>query len=230
MQGRGMFAMMARPLAWLLMWCASLHVMNAAEAPLGTQFTPQQKVELSSGKPLVIEENVPGEAWPLLTICQQIACPPVVLAGVFWDSELDSEYLPGCRSVRILARPDNAVQEAQFTLKMPFFLADEVSVSLIELFPQPPGTYKIVWRMIESRYAKSGNGSIVIEPHGGGTFIRYRTFTAPHSKIAVLMRSSASERVVENVEAMVNQVRREILLSPGLIRSQQRELDRAMGK
>ena len=45
--------------------------MNAAEAPLGTQFTPQQKVELSSGKPLVIEENVPGEAWPLLTICQQ---------------------------------------------------------------------------------------------------------------------------------------------------------------
>ena len=204
-----------------------------AEASLRTELNPRQQEEWSAGKPVVIEEEVPGEAWPLLTIYQQVACSPAELAGVFWNSELDTDYLPGCLSVKILARPIPSIHEARFTLKMPFLLPDEVYTSRIELIPQPPGppeSYKIRWQILESRYSKSCSAEIVMEGGEGGTLFRYRNFMSPRSRIAVLMRTPARDRLVRSVEALVAQVARERKQSPQLIERQRNTLRLALGR
>jgi hypothetical protein len=221
---------MSRYLAWLLMLCASLNFTRASTIPSWEELSANQKAQLSSGKAVVIEEDVPGEPWPILTIYQIANCSPEEVAGVFWDSKLDTRYLSGCRNVRIVERPTPPVQVAEFTLKMPFFLPDEVYTSRIELIPQPPGRYKITWHILESRYAKSCNGSVLLEPLSGKTLIRYRNFMAPHSRVAVLMRSPAKDRVVESVRALVNQVEKETRESPQLIRQQQKDLMQALGE
>lgn len=212
------------------MLCAFLNFSRASTIPSWEELSANQQAQLSSGKAVVIEENVPGEPWPILTIYQIANCSPEEVAGVFWDSELDTKYLSGCRSVRIVERPTSSVQVAEFTLKMPFFLPDEVYTSRIELIPQPPGRYKIIWRILESRYAKSCNGSVLLEPLSGKTLIRYRNFMAPFSRVAVLMRSPAKDRVVESVRALVNQVEKETRESPQLIRQQKKDLMQALGK
>jgi hypothetical protein len=201
------------------MLCAPLDFTRASTIPSWEELSTKQQSQLSSGKALVIEEEVPGEPWPILTIYQIADCSPEVIAGVFWDSELDTKYL---------STP--SVQVAEFTLKMPFFLPDEVYTSRIELIPQPPGRYKITWRILESRYAKSCNGSVLLESLSGKTLIRYRNFMAPHSRVAVLMRSPAKDRVVESVRSLVKQAERETRESPQLIRQQQKDLMQALGK
>jgi hypothetical protein len=221
---------MSRYLAWLLMLCASLSFTCASAISSWEELSAKQQAQLSSGKAVVIEEDVPGEPWPILTIYQIANCSPEEIAGVFWDSELDTKYLTGCRSVGFVERPTPSVQVAEFTLKMPFFLPDEVYTSRIELIPQTPGRYKITWRILESRYAKSCNGSVLLEPLSGKTLIRYRNFMAPHSRVAVLMRSPARDRVVESVQALVNQVEKEKRESPQLMSQQQKDLMRALGK
>lgn len=221
---------MSRYLAWLLMLCAPLNFIRASTSPSWEELSAKQQTQLSSGKAIVIEENVPGEPWPILTIYQIANCSPEEIAGVFWDSELDTKYLSGCRSVRIVERPTPSVQVAEFTLKIPFFLPDEIYTSWIELIPQSPGRYKITWRILESRYAKSCNGSVLLESLSGKTLIRYRNFMAPHSRVAVLMRSPAKDRVVESVRALVTQAEREIRECPQLVRQQQKDLMLALGK
>jgi len=234
----GRFPRMARHLPgilpFLILLSGILPCFSAdAETSLRNELNPRQQEELSAGKPVVIEEDVPGEAWPLLTIYQQVACSPADLAGVFWNSELDPEYLPGCLSVKVLARPSPSVHEGRFTLKMPFLLPDEVYTSRIELIPQPPGppeSYKIRWQILESRYSKSCRGEIVIEGAEGGTLFRYRNFMSPRSRIAVLMRTPARNRLVQSVEALVAQVARERKQSPQLIERQRNALRLALGR
>lgn len=192
--------------------------------------SPVQLAQLASGKPLILEKDVPGEPWPELTIWQLIKCAPEELAGVFWDSELDASYLPGCLEARILSRPVPYAQKAQFKLKMPLFLPDEVYVSDITLIPQPPGCYRISWSVIESVYAKSCSGEIQIEPRAGMTLMRYRNFMVPKSRIAVLLRGAGRDRVIESVRALVAQTEREVRGSPELLARQRKALRMAMGR
>lgn len=200
------------------------------DASSAETLTPQQMALLSHGKPLILEREIPDQPWPELTIWQLVKCTPEELAGVFWDSELDANYLPGCLDVRILSRPTPSIQKARFRLKMPFFLPDEVYVSEIRLLPAPPGSYRISWKVLESIYAKSCDGEILIQPHEGMTLIRYKNFMVPRSKIAVLLRGPGRDRVVESVHALVAQTEKEVAGSPALLDKQRQALRLATQK
>jgi hypothetical protein len=193
------------------------------------KLTPSQLAQLSNGKPLVLNKVIPGEPWPQMTIWQLIKCSPEQLAGVFWDSELDPSYLPGCLETKIVSRPTPAVQKALFRLKMPLFLPDEVYTSEIELIPQPPGSYKITWKVIESIYAKSCTGEILIQPHEGMALVRYRNFMVPRSKMAGLLKGPGVSRVAESFHALVVQTEKEVNSSSALLERQRKALQLAAG-
>lgn len=209
-----------------------MRVTTSLGADSGKELTAARLSRIAGGNQVIIEEEVPGEPWPALTIWQRVKCTPSQLAGVFWDSELDVKYLPGCIGARIISRPRPSLQETKFTLKMPFFLPEEVYVSRIELLPPSqgmPGSYKITWNVVESLYAKSCDGEIEIRPHEGMTLIRYRNFMIPRSRMAGILRGPGMSRVVESVRALVGQVEREVRESPALLERQQKELQRALG-
>ena len=192
--------------------------------------TPSQLAQLSDGKPLVLTRDIPGEPWPEMTIWQLLRCSPEEIAGVFWDSELDPSYLPGCLEAQIVSRPTPSVQKAHFRLNMPLFLPDEVYTSDIELIPQPLGSYKITWKVLESVYAKSCNGEILIQPHEGMTLVRYRNFMVPRSKMAKLLKGPGMARVADSFQALVAQTAKESMVSSPLLAKQRKALQLATGK
>ena len=221
---------MSRLLFPLLMLCGFLTSGFAFGSPLWDALSNQQKGQLLEGKPILIEEDVPGSPWPRLTIYHLVRGSPAKVAAVFWNSELDLQYLPNCQSVRILARPSPPVQEAQFTLKMPFFLPDEVYVSRIEVKRPSSETYDLSWHVLESLYAKECVGNVRIENERGNALLCYKNFVIPKSSFAGLLRSQASQRVEESVRALASQVEKESKSSSPLLKSQLEDLATAVGK
>jgi len=224
---------MVRHLALILILSGLLapSSLRAAGTESADSLTPAQLAQLSPGKPLVINREPPGEPWPEMTIWQVVKCPPDLLTGVFWDSELDPAYLPGCLETKIIARPEPSVQQAWFRLKMPLFLPEEVYVSEIRLIPQAPGSYKITWKVLESIYAKSCTGEILIQPYEGGmSLVSYRNFMVPRSKMAKLLKRPGIARVVESFHALVAQAEKEAAGSPELPEKQRKALQLATGK
>ena len=193
---------------------------SPAEESLGTNFSSIQQEELLSGKKLKIEEEIPGNPWPRFMIYQMVNSTPENVAAVFWNCELDPEYIPNCLSVRILKHPEPGVIEAEYTLKMPFFLPNEVYISRNELTSPAPGTYMISWRVDKTRYVKQSQGNILLHPAHGGTLIRYTNLVEPGSKFARLLRAQAGTQVMESVGALASQVEQELANSSVLLMKQ----------
>jgi Polyketide cyclase / dehydrase and lipid transport len=206
--------------------------LDAAEAgTIWNALSSRQHAQLAAGKPLVIEEIAPDLPWPRFIIYHLVNAPASKVAAVFWDSELDPKYVPNCLSVSIVSRPRPWIHEAQYTLKMPLFLPDEVYVSRNELSRPSPETYEIRWKVLESRYTKSCSGNLRIEPHGEHgekSLLRYTNLVEPGSRIAGLMRSKAGAQVIESVQALVHQVDQEMAGSPSLIEMQLEVLEKAL--
>ena len=197
---------------------------SRAEESFGTNFTSIQQEELLSGKKIKIEEEIPGNPWPRFSIYQLVKSSPENVAAVFWNCELDPEYIPNCLSVRILKRPSPGVIEAEYTLKMPFFLPNEVYISRNELTSPSPSTYMISWQVDKTRYIRKSQGNILLQPAHGGTLIRYTNLVEPGSKFARLLRTQAGTQVIECVGALTSQVEMELGKSSALLMKQVEEL------
>jgi hypothetical protein len=206
-----------------------LAAQEAPKTPYWNSLGEGHHAKLNSGKPVIIEEEIPGNAWPRFTIYQLVKATPAQVAAVFWDCERDPEYIPNCTKVSVLSRPSPNIVEAEYTLRMPFLIPDEVYVSRNEIRRGPDGTYEVSWKVLRSRYTKSCSGSLRLENHDGGTLIRYGNLVEPGSRIAKLLKASASRQVIESVQSLVDRVG-ELLVRPGNTLDRQiRSMDEAIG-
>ena len=221
--------MKCRLIMGLLLFPAVTGSLLASEPSLWERLTPQQQTALNSGKQVIVEEEVPDNPWPKLTIYQLVKSSSSDVAAVFWNSELDTKYLPNCKSVRILSRKTPEVHEAEFTLKMPLFLPDELYVSRITIKSPSQNVFEITWKVLESRYSKECNGVIRIEPHGDQALFRYRNFVKPRGNFAGLLRWPALATIVDSVKSLVRQVETEKKKNPQLLVEQHEALEMALG-
>ena len=220
----------------LMSLCLSLYLcpmmtgsLQTADSSLWNGLTSQQQGVLNSGKQVLVEEEIPGSPWPRLTIYQLVKATSADVAAVFWNSELDTKYLPNCKSARIMARPSPNIHEAEFTLRMPLFLPDEFYVSRIMIKSPQRDCYEITWKVLESRYSKECNGVIRIEPRGDQALFSYQNFVKPRSNFAGLLRWPAQASIVDSVKALVRQVESEKKKSPELLATQLQAVELALG-
>ena len=200
--------------ALLLAALASLGAQEQSERIYWDSLGESHHAVLNSGKQVMIEEEITGNPWPRFTIYQLVKATPAQVAAVFWDCEKDPEYVPNCIRVEILSRPSSNVVDAKYTLRMPFLLPDEIYVSRNEIRRNPDGGYEVSWKVLNSRYTKSCSGSLHLENHDGETLIRYSNLVEPGSRIAKLLRGSASRQVLESVQALVTRIG-DLLARPG---------------
>jgi len=178
---------------------------------------------------VVVEEDVPESSWPRVTVAYLLDCTPSEAASVFWNSELDPDYVPDCISTRILSHPSHHVHEAEFRLRMPFFLPEEIYVSRVEVKRTETDGYEIAWHVNQSIYAKSCRGRILIEPHDGKTLLISSNSVIPRGDFAGFLRFPAVLRQKESVNALVRQILLEKGLHPELLAKQQKSLNVALG-
>jgi len=198
----------------------------ASDAPLWNALTPEQQEVLSSGKPLLLEEEMADNPWPRFTVYQLVKSSPAQAAAVFWDCALDPKYVPNCLSVCIVSTPKPWIHEGEYTLKMPLFLPDEVYLSRNELMVPSPGVYEISWNVLHAHYINGSTGNILFHQHGAQTLIRYTNLVKPGSSIAGLLRTNASRQIVESVKALTHQIENEIQETPQLLDHQLKELEK----
>jgi hypothetical protein len=211
-----------------LLFCAITVTATAAEVPIWDTLTPGQQRQLSDGKAVVLEEEVSGRPWPRFTIYHLVNDTPRNVAAAFWDCETDATYIPNCTAVKILSQPHPWEHTARYTLKMPFFLPDEIYVTRDVLRNPLPSVYEVSWKVLESRYTKSCSGSLRIEPQGNGSILRYSNLVEPGSKFARMLRAKAGSQVLGTVQALVKQVEHELSKTPGMLELEVQALDRAL--
>lgn len=187
----------------------------------------RQKAILTSGESLILEEEVPGNPWPRFIVYHLVKATPADIAAVFWDLRLDPAYIPNCLSVTIIGSPAPNVLDGEYTLKMPFFLPDEVYVSRNTLRRHSEEHYEVSWEVLRSRYTKACKGSLNLQKVDGGTLLRYTNVVEPGSRIAGIMKNSASRQVLASVKALVSQVGAESGNRSGLLDKQLKSLGEA---
>jgi hypothetical protein len=217
----------------ILLLASTLTLSAASDDSMWSGLNPQQQGLLLSGKPLVLEEPVEGNAWPRYTVYLIVQSSAKQAAAVFWDCELDPKYVPNCLAVQIVGKPSPWVYEGQYTLKMPFMLPNEVYISRNELKLPSPDVYEISWNVLHAHYIKGSHGNLRIEtlPNGNpsGALMRYTNLVMPGSSIAGLLQSQARCQVVESVRALVSQIESELHSLPQLLNHQVEEIDHALG-
>lgn len=201
-----------------------------AEGDLWNALPHSEQRELLEGKVVKLEENVEGSAWPRFMIYHLVKASPATVAAVFWNCEMDPDYIPNCVAVKVLDAPEPSVINAQYTLRMPFFLPDEVYVSRNHFQKLSDKDYEISWKVTQSRYSKSSVGSLRIEEHEGISLIRYTNLVVPSSRFAGMLRATAGNEVMESVQALVTKVLSEIEKDPALLEKQLRALEQTEKK
>lgn len=201
-----------------------------SQGSMWNSLSPAQQTILSSGKPVVLEEEVLDNAWPRFIVYQIARSSAEKAAAVFWDCELDSKYIPNCLSVELVAKPEPWIHDGQYTLKMPMMLPNEVYISRNELKIPSPGTYEISWNVLHASYIKGSKGNLRVEPLANSTnaLLRYSNLVMPGSSIAGLLRVKARSQVIESVNALVIQIEKENKSFPQLIDHQIYELENAL--
>lgn len=222
--------MNSRLIRCILLFVALTGQLIGSESTLWDRLTTQQQSILNSGKQVLIEEESPGNPWPKLTIYQLVRATSADVAAVFWNSELDPKYLPNCKSARILGRPSPEVHNAEFILRMPLFLPEELYVSRVTIQSPSVDVYEISWKVLESRYSKECYGKIHIEPHGESSLFSYQNFVKPRSNFAGLLRWPALATIVDSVKSLVHQVESEKKNSPELLAVQRQAVEIALNK
>ena len=207
---------MIRSMAFLLLLVGATASLSAEEL-LWSALTKRQQAELLEGKAVEVEEIVPESAWPRFIIYQMVNSSPADVAAVFWNCDRAPDYIPNCLSVRIIHQPHPWIIEAEYTLGMPFFLSDEVYVSRNELRRHSASEYEISWNLL-------------VQEHQGKTLLRYTNLVVPGSRIAGLLRATASSHVLESVQALVKRVVWELEKSPSLLQKQLGTLEHDLEK
>jgi len=221
---------MIRLMACLLLLLAGATASLSAEELIWSMLTKQQQTELLEGKALEVEENVPESAWPRFIIYQMVNSSPADVAAVFWNCDRAPDYIPNCLSVRIVHQPHPWIIEAEYTLGMPFLLSDEVYVSRNELRRHSATEYEISWNVLHSTYSKSAVGNLLVQEHEGKTLLRYTNLVVPGSRIAGLLRATASSHALESVQALVKRVVWELEKSPALLEKQLGTMEHSLEK
>lgn len=220
---------------FLLLILAALFFTGLSPVPLAAAdywagLSSRQRELLLAGKPLMLEEEMPGNPWPRFIVYHLVKATPAEIAALFWDLRLDPKYVPNCLSVTILSSPAPNILEGEYTLKMPFFLPDEVYVARNTLHRHSEEHYEISWEVLRSRYTKSCTGAISLQKHETGTLLRYSNAVEPGSRIAGIMKNSAAHQVLASVTALISQVSVELANRPQLLEQQLKTLGEAAAK
>lgn len=157
------------------------------------------------GGQVVVAKDVVGKPWPLVTVYQKVDASPEETMAVFFDYNNAVDYVPNCLKSEITQRIDARTFDVDYTVDVPI-LSDEEYTVRNQLSDEGNGGLKVEWRVLRATSIKSSEGSLVVEPLGSGSVLRYQNIVEPSSIAAPLLKGVAVGQMSEMVEALVERV------------------------
>ena len=191
-------------LAWLVAGVAAQAVDN---------LSVQQLEEIRRGQQLVLSEEVPGNAWPKVTVYQWSSAAPEEMAAVFFDYESARTFVPNVLKSAVSKRYSSCEMDVDYTLQIPV-LPNEEYRARNTLRQVPGGGYSIRWKLLVARHTKASVGEFLVRPSGGGSIARYEALTTPTSAIAGLLRGRAVAQMKAALAAICREVERQRQVAP----------------
>lgn len=201
---------MCPPRPWVVIaLCVS--IVSLAAPVHGQQLTVEQQRLLDAGRRVVLAEEVPGVAWPRVTVLQVVPAPPDEAAAVFADYARHATYLPNVLRSDVTRVVDSTSSEVSYVLSVPIVSDESYTVlNRISILPAAdptaPRGYRIAWTLVRASSTKAADGEARFESYRGGTMFTYRNFVVPGGRIAGLgIIKRKAQRDVEATAAAIAQ-------------------------
>ena len=187
---------------------ACLAALPAATGNLLNDLTLDQRQELENGEMIVLEQEIPGKAWPRVRIYKQIEATPEEVAAVFFDYDQAKSYIPDVLESQVSKKITPSVMEVDYAVEVPI-LADEAYTARNEMKRLDEG-YQASWTLLRALQTKAAEGNMLIEPFENGTsVIRYTNLVTPSSGMAKILRGLALSRMQKTVLAIGQKVEKQ---------------------
>jgi hypothetical protein len=196
---------MIRIRLFFLCVAACLAALPAATGGLLDDLTRDQRQELENGELIVLEQEIPGKAWPRVRIYKRIKATPEEVAAVFFDYDQAKSYIPDVLESKVSKKISPSVMEVDYAVEVPI-LADEAYTARNEM-KKLDDAYRASWKLLRALQTKAAEGNLLIEPFENGTsVIRYTNLVTPSSGMAKLLKSLAMSRMQKSVLAIGHKV------------------------
>jgi hypothetical protein len=183
---------------------AFLAAATLAHADLASSLSPDQLKQLDAGQLVVESKNIPGGAWPQLTVYTLVAAPVATIAAVFRDYAHAQDFQPSIVSAKVVAQPSPDVYDVEYTQKLPLF--GTTSFTVQNTFSESDGGVTVSWKLLKSSMADVSDGSLRVEPYGAGSIMRYVNYVKPkHGALAGVAKGSALDSVKSTVTDLKNE-------------------------
>ncbi len=210
----------------LLSGCVlSFVLLGVARAGVLDDLSAADARKVRGGGQVLVTKDLPGKPWPQVTVYEIVGATADETMAVFFDYDDATKYVPNCEKSLISKEVDAKTFEVDYVIDVPI-LADEEYTVRNQLTEEGGGRLKVEWRVLRATSIISSEGSLVVEPMGERSVLRYQNFVEPSSIAAPLLKGVAIGQMAETVEALVDRVESS---QPGRAAQVQR-LGKALGR
>lgn len=212
----------------LLILAAIVAPAMMARAGILDDLNAAEQGELWQGRQVLLMNEVEGQPWPRIRIYERVRATPEEVAAVFCDYKEAKLYIPKLIKSDVSKTISPAVVEVDYAVDVTL-LPDEFYTARNSLRRVGEG-YAISWTLVRALQTKASEGELLVEPHEGGSVIRYTNLVTPNSKMAVILRIPAIEQMKDTVRAIVRRIEKQRETNPVALSRQVAELRTSLGQ
>ncbi|HLD99275.1 MAG TPA: hypothetical protein VJB59_03390 [Bdellovibrionota bacterium] len=176
---------------------------SASAGDIYDRLTQAQQAAIQKGQQVVMVEDVPGVAWPKVTVVQRVSSTPEEAAAVFADYELQPDYLDSMADVRIQKWTDRVTAVVDYTMSL-FILTVRYTLQNRLSTYEKGKSYRVDWKMVRGESVKDIQGNVRFETLGTGTIMSYFSFINPNTngfrEKAISMTRDGAASIVRQIE------------------------------
>jgi hypothetical protein len=177
--------------------CA-LAVIATGRADIASSLSADQVSQLKAGQMVVVSTDIPGGVWPQVTVYTLVNAPVPVISSVLRDYAHAQDFQPSIVSANVVAQPSPNVYNVEYTQKLPIF--GTTSFTVQNTFAESKGSLSVKWTLLKSSMADVSDGSLLVEPYGSGSIMRYINYVKPKlGFVAGAAKKSALDSVKQTV-------------------------------
>jgi hypothetical protein len=188
---------------------------KSASAGVIDQLSVAERFQLDSGATLVKVRDMPGSAWPAVSVYKLVDTTPEVAMADFTDYNLQARYLKECCGLLMSSVLDSAVggdrrvQRVLYEIEVPV-VSNERYELREEMSRGEDGSYRVVWGKVSAGgRSESIFGRAMFEPVNGKTLFYYYNFTKITTPGAGFFAGESVKRTQRTVTAMARHMEQE---------------------